>query len=111
RIEQGIRGKPTSLLRHLGLRAGSLKMFVEETGGELVGAGPDQIDATLDRLVENISASYSLAYTSTNNARDGKRRRIQVQLDPEVEKREGQLVISARRSYYAPRSDEQIRTK
>src|SRR2546425_1369787 len=25
RIEQGIRGKPTSLLRHLGLRAGSLK--------------------------------------------------------------------------------------
>src|SRR5262244_2817537 len=32
-IEQGIRGKPTSMLRHIGLRAGSLKMFVEETGG------------------------------------------------------------------------------
>src|SRR5438876_895169 len=28
RIEQGIRGKPTSILRHIGLRAGSLKMFV-----------------------------------------------------------------------------------
>src|SRR5262249_2901244 len=38
RIEQGIRGKPTSVLRHLGLRSGSLKMFVAETGGELVGA-------------------------------------------------------------------------
>lgn len=107
RIDQGIRGKPTSLLRHLGLRAGSLKMFVEETGGELVGAPPDQIDSTLNRLVENIAASYSLAYTSTNTARDGKRRRISVQLSPEVEKKEGKVAISARRSYYAARGDAQ----
>ncbi|HSB08185.1 MAG TPA: VWA domain-containing protein [Blastocatellia bacterium] len=107
RIEQGIRGKPTSLLRHLGLRAGSLKMFVEETGGELVGAPPDQIDATLNRLVENISASYSLAYVPTNTARDGSRRRIQVRLSPEIEKREGKVALSAKRSYYAPKSDQQ----
>jgi VWFA-related protein len=99
RIEQGIRGKPTSLLRHIGLRAGSLKMFVEETGGELVGAPPDEIDATLNRLVENISASYSLAYTPTNTARDGKRRRIRVDLNSEVEKREGKVVLLSRRGY------------
>ena len=99
RIEQGIRGKPTSLLRHLGLRSGSLKMFVEETGGELIGARPDKIDAMLNRLVDNLSASYSLAYTSTNTARDGKRRRIKVQLSPEVEKREGKTALLSRRSY------------
>jgi VWFA-related protein len=99
RIDQGIRGKPTSLLRHLGLRAGSLKMFVEETGGELVGAPPDEIDATLNRLVDNISSSYSLAYTPTNTARDGKRRRIRVQLPPDVETREGKVALLARRSY------------
>jgi Ca-activated chloride channel family protein len=99
RIEQGIRGKPTSILRHLGLRSGSLKMFVEETGGELIGAPPDKIDATLNCLVNNISASYSLAYTSTNTERDGKRRRIRVELSPEVEKREGKTVLLARRGY------------
>ena len=99
RIEQGIRGKPTSILRHLGLRSGSLKMFVEETGGELTGAPPDKIDATLNRLVDNISASYSLAYTPTNTARDGKRRRIRVNLSPEIEKREGKISLLARRSY------------
>ncbi|MFP5265622.1 MAG: VWA domain-containing protein [Blastocatellia bacterium] len=99
RIEQGIRGKPTSILRHLGLRSGSLKMFVEETGGELVGAPPDKIDATLNRLVNNISASYSLAYTSTNTERDGKRRRIRVELSPGVERREGKTVLLARRGY------------
>jgi VWFA-related protein len=99
RIEQGIRGKPTSLLRHLGLRSGSLRMFVEETGGELVGAPPDEIDATLNRLVENISASYSLAYVPTNTARDSKRRRIRIQLSPDVENREGKVVVLSRRSY------------
>lgn len=103
RFEQGIRGKPTSLLRHLGLRAGSLKMFVEETGGELVGAPPKEIDATLNRLVANIAASYSLAYVSTNTARDGKRRRLRVQLSPEVEAREGKVALASRRSYYAPK--------
>ena len=99
RIDQGIRGKPTSLLRHLGLRSGSLKMFVDETGGELTGAPPDKIDATLNRLVDNISASYSLAYAPTNTARDSKRRRIRVDISPEIEKREGKVALLARHSY------------
>ncbi|HKS39386.1 MAG TPA: VWA domain-containing protein [Blastocatellia bacterium] len=99
RIDQGIRGKPTSLLRHLGLRSGSLKMFVKETGGELAGAAPEKIDATLNRMVNNISASYSLAYTSTNTSRDGKRRKVRIEISPEVQKREGQVALTARRSY------------
>ena len=99
RFEQGIRGKPTSLLRHLGLRAGSLRMFVTETGGELTGAPPDKIDPTLNRLVDNISQSYSLAYVPTNTAIDSKRRKIKVNLSPEIEKREGQVALLARRSY------------
>jgi VWFA-related protein len=109
RIEQGIRGKPTSLLRHLGLRSGSLKMFVQETGGELIGAPPQKIDATLNRLVDNLSASYSLAYTSTNTARDGKRRRIQVRLSPEVEKREGKTALLARRSYVTAKEAQAVK--
>lgn len=99
RFEQGIRGKPTSFLRHLGLRSGSLKMFVEETGGELTGAPPEKIDATLNRLVDNIAASYSLAYIPTNTARDSKRRRIRVGVSPEIETREGKVALLARRSY------------
>jgi VWFA-related protein len=99
RIDQGIRGKPTSFLRHLGLRSGSLKMFVNETGGELAGATPDEIDATLNRMVDNISTSYALAYAPTNTATDGKKRRIRVDLSSGVEKREGNVVLRARRSY------------
>ena len=99
RIDQGIRGKPTSFLRHLGLRSGSLRMFVTETGGELAGATPDEIDGTLNRMVDNIATSYALAYAPTNTANDGKRRRIRVDLSSDVEKREGKVVLHARRSY------------
>jgi Ca-activated chloride channel homolog len=103
RLEQGIRGKPTSILRHLGLRAGSLKMFVEETGGELVSAAPERMNETLVEMVDHLAVSYSLAYLPTNSARDGKRRRIKVQLSPEVEKREGKTVLITRRSYIMPK--------
>jgi Ca-activated chloride channel homolog len=103
RFDQGIRGKPTSLLRHLGLRAGSLKMFVNETGGEMTGAPPERIDETLNHLVDRIRSSYSLAYVSSNTARDGKRRKIRIALSPDVEKREGQTSLLSRRSYVAPK--------
>jgi hypothetical protein len=50
-------------------------------------------------MVSNIAESYSLAYLPTNSARDGKRRKIRVELSPEVEKREGQTALITRRSY------------
>jgi VWFA-related protein len=103
RIEQGIRGKPTSILRHIGLRAGSLKMFVDETGGELISTEPEKMDEPLHRLVNRLTVSYSLAYLPTNSTRDGKRRKIRVQLSPDVEKREGKTVLITRRSYIMPK--------
>jgi VWFA-related protein len=103
RLEQGIRGKPTSILRHVGLRAGSLKMFVDETGGELISAQPERMNETLVEMVDHLAVSYSLAYLPTNSVRDGKRRRIKVQLSPEVEKREGKTVLITRRSYIMPK--------
>ena len=82
-------------------------MFVTETGGELAGATPDEIDATLNRMVDNISTSYALAYAPTNTANDGKRRRIRVDLSSDVEKREGKVVLRARRSYVMASSSTQ----
>lgn len=99
KFEQVIRGKPTSFLRHLGLRAGSLKMFVNETGGELFGASPDKIEPALTRVSTNIASSYSLAYSPTNTARDGKRRRIRIEIASEIEKREGKVALRSRKSY------------
>ena len=105
RIEQIFRGKPTSILRHLGLRAGSIKKFVQETGGELVHARPHETGTTLTRIMNNLAASYSIAYTPTNPSRDGKVRRIRVKFSPEAEKREGKTALRARRSYVMPKEN------
>ena len=108
RIEQALRGKPTSLLRHLGLRSGSLKKFVDETGGELLSEPPKSMSRALNRMVDNVSASYSIAYTPTNTARDGKRRRIRIQVSDGVEKREGKVVMLSRRSYIMPKAADAV---
>ncbi|MCI0485914.1 MAG: VWA domain-containing protein [Blastocatellia bacterium] len=105
RLEQIFRGKPTSILRHLGLRSGSIKKFVQETGGELAHARPEEIGTTLTRIMNNLAASYSIAYTPTNPTRDGKRRRIRVSLSPEAEKRAGKTALRARRSYVMPKEN------
>jgi hypothetical protein len=39
----------------------------------------------------------------TNSSRDGKRRRIRVQVSEAVEKKEGKVVMLARRSYIMPK--------
>ena len=108
KIEQALRGKPTSLLRRLGLRSGSLKKFVEETGGELLSEPPKSMSRALNRMVDNVSASYSVAYTPTNTTRDGKRRRIRVEVSDGVEKREGKVVMLSRRSYIMPKAADAI---
>ena len=104
KFEQAFRGKPTSLLRRLGLRAGSLKKFVEETGGELLSEPPKSMSRALNRVIDNVSASYSVAYTPTNSVRDGKRRRIRIQVSNGVEKKEGKVVMLSRRSYIMPKA-------
>jgi VWFA-related protein len=108
RFEQIFRGKPTSLLRRLGLRSGSLKKFVEETGGELVNESPENMSAALTRIVDHVSASYTVAYMPTNMSRDGKRRRIRVRPSSGIEKREGKVVMLSRRSYIVPKEPSQI---
>jgi hypothetical protein len=62
----------------------------------------------LNRMVDNVSASYSVAYTPTNTVRDGKRRRIRIQVSSAVEKREGKVVMLSRRSYIMPKAADTI---
>src|SRR5688500_20017941 len=59
---------------------------------ELVSESPKNMGRALNRIVDNASASYSVAYAPTNSVRDGKRRRIRVQVSDGVEKREGKVV-------------------
>ncbi len=85
------------------LTRSSVSKYVEETGGDLVKI--ERIDAgkKLSQAIERLRARYSLGYLPTNEKWDGKYRRISLTVTPEVEKREGKVIIQARKGYFAKR--------
>jgi VWFA-related protein len=71
-----------------------------DTGGSIVSGTADLTDG-MARIAAESRAYYLLGYTSTNTARDGKFRKIQVTVSrPNVE-------VRARRGYYAPSDKEE----
>ncbi len=75
---------------------GTLTSLAADTGGRVFTDSND-FGAAFTRVQRDMSAYYLLGYSSTNAAKDGRFRRIQVRL-----KREG-LRLDARAGYYADR--------
>jgi len=74
----------------------TLTTIAEDTGGKAF-FDVNEFSEVFDKVVEDTSSYYLLGYTSTNPARDGRFRRIRVQL-----KQPG-LKLEFRSGYYAPR--------
>ena len=77
-----------------------LSQLAAETGGEaFFPYSMDQIEEAYDKIVAEIRAQYSLGYTSTNTARDGRWRRVEVKLRGSSL---GDLRVRTRKGYFAP---------
>lgn len=77
-----------------------LMQLASETGGEaFFPYAMDQIEEAYDKIRSEIRAQYSLGYLSTNAARDGRWRKVEVKV-----RRPGQgdLRIRTRKGYFAP---------
>jgi len=77
--------------------------YVADTGGTMVPASSADASSKLGQVIERLRTRYTLAYFSSNLARDGKFRRIAIRLSPEVEKREGKLSLLVKNGYFAPK--------
>jgi Ca-activated chloride channel family protein len=78
-----------------------LRNLAEETGGHLFQIkGASQLPGAMAKLSTALREQYHLAYSSSNPARDGKYRRVQVRITPPP----GfpRLHLSWRNGYYAP---------
>lgn len=80
----------------------SIAGYVTETGGIVSRVDKDDVTATLALLIERLRNRYSLGYTPLNAKQDGRFRNIKLKVLPEVERREGEMTIVARKGYYAP---------
>jgi Ca-activated chloride channel homolog len=77
-----------------------LVQIAEATGGQaFFPTTMKDIDASYDRVVAQIRAQYSLAYTSTNTKQDGAWRKVEIRVSrPDLK---GSKIL-ARRGYFAP---------
>jgi len=103
RLENGLIGSAATVAGMFKAPTSSLKQFAEETGGEIFVAKPDVLDRAFETMVDHLRSRYTLGYVSTNTKRDGTYRKVKVQVSAEVQKREGDLTVSTRRGYMAPK--------
>lgn len=74
-----------------------LRQLAKETGGSYaVGRSLEQIDELYDKILEELFSQYSLGYVSSNSKRDGKYRKIKVEISADDVK------VRYRRGYYGP---------
>jgi VWFA-related protein len=75
------------------------KKIADETGGRLIDVGnAKRIDEAFDQISEELRSQYTLSYYPTNSARDGRFRRIRVEVTGK------DMKILARKGYYAPQN-------
>jgi len=84
-------------------RAGSVRRITEETGGEILDVrGAGSLGAALAGVISRLKTRYTLGYQSTNPARDGSFRKIDVTLTERFGRPGLNYSVHARRGYYAP---------
>jgi len=92
--------QPTSIRSEQRLR---LTQMAEETGGEAIFPQTmKEIELAYDRVVAGIRAQYTLGYVSTNPARDGRWRRVEVKVTRAGATRGRDLRVLVRKGYFAP---------
>ena len=93
---QGVRGGKYQALQG-NEKFPDMKKLCEETGGRVIRVGNkiEKLRDAFDQISNELRSQYSLAYTPTNNKRDGTFREI------DIKSKEGHK-IQARKGYYAP---------
>jgi Ca-activated chloride channel family protein len=86
-----------------------LQQIAEATGGQaFFPTTMKDIEASYDKVVAQIRAQYSLAYTSTNTKQDGAWRKVEIRVTrPDLK---GTKIL-ARRGYFAPYQEPPAKTK
>jgi Ca-activated chloride channel homolog len=90
---------PIGIVGTDGLDSGGLKKLAAETGGRaFFPRNEKDLDEAYAQIDEDLRSQYILAYTTSNGARDGSFRTIQVKVKTHTD-----LTVRHRRGYFAPK--------
>jgi Ca-activated chloride channel family protein len=82
--------------------AGAVNTITRETGGEIFDTSAHSLTPTLRAVIDRLKQRYTLGYQSTNKARDGRFRAVEVRVRGEALPPGRRYQVHARRGYYAP---------
>lgn len=83
---------------HYGAATGIARKITDETGGRTIVVNNEKhLQEAFDQISEELRSQYTLGYYPTNSARDGKFRKIKIDVDNKDYK------VLARKGYYAPK--------
>jgi VWFA-related protein len=81
-----------------GGNGGVARRLADETGGRVIFVNSEKkLEEAFDQISEELRSQYTLGYYPTNNSRDGKFRKIRVDIENK------DLKALTRKGYYAPR--------
>jgi Ca-activated chloride channel family protein len=80
---------------------GNLNTYADKTGGVVLDGRDHKAEEQLTKLIEILRNRYSFGYTPSNLQMDGRFRKIKLKVSPEIEKREGGVVVLTKQGYYA----------
>ena len=84
---------------HYGANSSIAKKITDETGGRMIVVNSEKhLQEAFDQISEELRSQYTVGYYPTNSARDGKFRKIKIDLANH------DLKVLARKGYYAPKS-------
>src|SRR5213080_1161975 len=75
--------------------------FVAQTGGEIVGADKNEVEAKLGAVIDRLRSRYAIGFRPTDANDDVKFRRVEIRVA--VKKRTEKLVVLTKRGYYLRR--------
>jgi Ca-activated chloride channel family protein len=75
--------------------------FVKQTGGEILDASKNEVDAKLAVVISRLRARYAIGFQPTNTAVDEKFRTVEIKIKTSVaKKRKENPVVLTKRGYY-----------
>jgi VWFA-related protein len=84
---------------HFGGNPGAAHKLTDETGGRMISVSSEKkLLEAFDEISEELRSQYTLGYYPSNNSKDGKFRKIKVEVANH------DLKVLTRKGYYAPRS-------
>jgi VWFA-related protein len=95
---------PVMTLFRLQNPPGDVFKYADRTGGQVMKSDRKQVSRKLAELIDQIRTRYSLGYAPSLKKPPGTFCKIRVAMNPEVEKREGRLLVRAKQGYYRQES-------